>query len=399
MVLRRDFRVANGAALLIALIAVVTPGDIVAGQDASKPSLASRPSPNFWAQPRFVPQPNVEHYAPYSVTIEAKGNSNDGVPLVTGIVNSRVPSAPVTLSVRVEPDAPGNTVVHWSSPDGKNELGSDFHVVGSSDLKWDEPLLGNAVGVFPHGDASGKAIIVAEVGPPVNARATISIVDGIGIGFGCYGFMPQGQSVRFVDGIPKASTLSDADVAVIGPAAIGQAPDGSKVSLGPGPWYGCWGENVDAAAREYGLRFKYGGRVEGGAFSQYLPYKLVAGARILDVRSEVGATYRLHVSGGAGTYFTGWVEPLTRALSLRAVEAFTTRSCPNLGSVSRNTRMSIRAAIGITSTSTVAPTLLNILKRQTDRVNRGLLASLKMQRWSRRRRASLFGLTAMISRG
>lgn len=116
-----------------------------------------------------------------------------------------------------------------------------------------------------------------------------------------------------------------------GAALLIAAPDGSKVSLGPGPWYGCWGENVDAAAREYGLRFKYGGRVEGGAFSQYLPYKLVAGAKILDVRSEVGATHRLHVSGGAGTYFTGWVEPLTRALSLRAVEAFYDALMPELG--------------------------------------------------------------------
>ncbi len=250
----------------------------------------------------------------YSVTIEATGISKDGVPLVTGIVNQRVPSSTVRLSVRVEPDAPADTVVHWSSPDGKNELGADFYVVGHSDLTWDKSLGDSTIGVFTQGDASGKAIIVAEVGPPVNARATITVIDGVGIGFGCYGFMPQGPSVRFVDGIPKASTLAAADVAVVGPAggaASAGSVGGSNVPLGPGPLYGCWGDNFDPSAHEYGVKFKYGGRVEGGKFSHYLPYEVVAAAGKLDVLSQSGATYRLHISGGAGTYFTGWVEPLT----------------------------------------------------------------------------------------
>jgi hypothetical protein len=250
------------------------------------------------------------------VTIDATGISNDGMPLVTGIVNQRVPSSTVRLSVRVEPDAPGDTVVHWSSPDGKNELGADFYVVGHSDLTWDKSLGDSTIGVFTHGDASGKAIIVADVGPPVNARATITVIDGVGIGFGCYGFMPQGPSVRFVDGIPKASTLSDADVAVVGPAGGVAGPGGQggpNVPIGPGPLYGCWGDNFDPSAHEYGVRFKYGGRVEGGKFTHYLPYEVVAAAGILDVRAEHGATYKLHIRGGAGTYFTGWVESLAAA--------------------------------------------------------------------------------------
>jgi hypothetical protein len=238
---------------------------------------------------------------------------NDGVPLVTGIVNQRVPSAPVRLSVRVEPGAPADTVVRWSSPDRKNELGADFFVVGHSDLTWDNTVGDSTIGVFERDGASGEATIVADVGPPVNARATITVFDGVGIGFGCYGFMPQGPSVRFVDGVPKPSTLSDADVAVVGPATLATAQDGSKAPLGPGPWYGCWGENVDPSAHEYGLRFKYGGKIDGGTFSRYLPYEAVATAEVLDVRSAAGTTYRLHVHGGAGTYFTGWVE------SLRAV--------------------------------------------------------------------------------
>jgi hypothetical protein len=247
---------------------------------------------------------------PYTVTIGATGSMNDGVPLVTGIVNQRVPSAPVRLSVRVVPAAPDDTVVRWSSPDGKNELGADFHAVGESDLTWNKTLGDSTIGVFERDGASGEATVVADVGPPVNARATITVLDGVGIGFGCYGFMPQGPSVRFIDGVPKPSTLSDADVAVVGPATLATAQDGSKVPLGPGPWYGCWGENVDPAAHEYGLRFTYGGKIDGGTFSRYLPYEAVATARFLDVRSATGTTYRLHLSAGAGTYFTGWVEPL-----------------------------------------------------------------------------------------
>ncbi len=87
----------------------------------------------------------------------------------------------------------------------------------------------------------------------MNTRATFFVRDRVGIGFGCYGFMPQGPSVRIVDGRPEASSLQDADVAVVGP--------GKREGVGAG--YGCWGENFDAQAKAYRLVFRHGGRAVG----------------------------------------------------------------------------------------------------------------------------------------
>ncbi len=154
----------------------------------------------------------------YTAAIAGSG-SNGGVPIVANIVNSRVPAPGQTLRVIVEPNVADDTLVVWSSADGKNVFGPvDFSGARDYQSRY-QATLSEAVAVYPHDHALGGAIIVANIGPPVNARATFYVHDEAAIGFGCYGFIASGPSVKIVDGFPQRATLSDADVAVVGQLA------------------------------------------------------------------------------------------------------------------------------------------------------------------------------------
>lgn len=225
---------------------------------------------------------------PYTVVVVGSGLS-DGSPIVIGVVNRRIPSSAQRLHLIIDPSPPANTAVHWSSPDGKNDIGPGTLFLGSYQSTYDAPV-GDYVSLLTHDDAVGDAVIVADVGSPVNTRATFFVRDRVGVGFGCYGFMPQGPSLRIVDGRPEGSSLHDADVAVVGP--------GNREGVGPG--YGCWGDNFDARAKAYRLVFKYGGRAVGRnrdvSCVHEMPFDAVDSAHPVDVATSDGHTYRLHVS-------------------------------------------------------------------------------------------------------
>jgi len=217
-----------------------------------------------------------------------------GSPIVSTEVNNRVTTSAHELRVLVEPGAPANTPVRWTSPDGKNEFGPSGITIARPVGSYSSTL-GLAIAIHSHGFSRGPAIVVADIGAPVNLRATYYARNVIGIGFGCNYFFPQ--SVRFVDGIPESSSLSDADIAIVGPGKIHDA---------------CSGENFDPTATSYRLVFRNGGRVGNGqfayAFFQEMPYDAVING--LDVLGADGRIFRLHVSPAGRNSFTGWIEEI-----------------------------------------------------------------------------------------
>ena len=257
----------------------------------------------------------------YVSAIVATGKTDRATPIVTGVVNLRVRAPSLVLGVHVEPSAPPDTPVHWSSPDGKNRF-DGLGLTGDFGFAVIDTRVGNVVTVSPSVHGYGTAIIAADIGGVVKQRVTLLVRDVNGIGFGCYWFMPLQQSVRFVHGIAERSSLAEADVAILGPGrAEGTIPN-----------YGCWGENFRADATAYRITFGIGGRVlRPGlpyAFVPSLPYDAVDEPHPVDVRTHDGEVIRLHLTPGAGTYFTGWYEAVdstamrTKATTLQSSPAY-----------------------------------------------------------------------------
>lgn len=227
-------------------------------------------------------------------------------PIVTDIVNARVPVPTQFLRLHFETDPPPNTMVRWTSVDGADSLDDDVHFVPQPKVTTVEIPVAKPVVIFRDGGV-GPSVIGADIGPPVNEHVTIQIRNAVGIGFGCYGFIASGPSVKIVDGMPFRATKADADIIETGP--------GNEQGVGPG--YGCWGENFDPRATSYTLTFPHGGRLVTTATAPYvarLGVQDVATHGLLDVWTANGATYRLHLGSGAGTYFSGWIESSDRSL-------------------------------------------------------------------------------------
>ena len=196
-------------------------------------------------------------------------------------------------------------MVRWRAPDGMNVFGS-ADAMYARDASSPFDIIGTqAVSVFPRGRVGG-AIVVADVGPPVNKRVTIHVRDVDGLGFGCYGFLGQGQSIRFVGSHPQRSSLADSDVAVVGPGRY----------EGTIPGYGCWGDNYRAGATDYTVLFAAGGRTLGSdTFVTELPTSTFFNTQTVDVRTHEGIVERMHLLIANGTYFMGWSEPVRGPLA------------------------------------------------------------------------------------
>ncbi|MBV8643430.1 MAG: hypothetical protein JO225_05885, partial [Candidatus Eremiobacteraeota bacterium] len=208
----------------------------------------------------------------------------------------------MTVRIAVAPQPAVAPRVRWSSPDGMNAFGGSNFNYGRDAHTSAESSGTESVAVYPRGRI-GDAILVADIGPPVNQRATLHVRDVDGLGFGCYGFLGQGQSIRFVNGHPQRSSLAEADVAIVGPGRY----------EGTIPGYGCWGENFRDGARDYTMIFGVAGRDErpgSRAFVKDVSTSSFASSQIVDVRTHEGGMVQMHLLGGPG-YFMGWSEPFT----------------------------------------------------------------------------------------
>jgi hypothetical protein len=243
----------------------------------------------------------AETYPERYAVIVAGGTATTpaGTPVVTDVLNSRVPSEPLVVSVSLPGAVAVKATVHWSSPNGSNDFGpvGDFVPVERKpryDANIDAPIA-----VYRHLDAVGGAVVVADVGPPVDQRATLYVENRAGIGFGCYGFIRDGPSVRIVDGRALSASLATSDVAVVGP--------GNPAGVGPG--YGCWGENYDPNLSEFRLVFAKGGRLgHGGRFLKEIPLAAFDAGRPLEIEAADGHTYTIHGRLYAGAYVEAWIE-------------------------------------------------------------------------------------------
>jgi len=235
----------------------------------------------------------------YAVIVPGGAATTEGgTPVVTDVVNSRVPSQPLVVRVDLGTGAPVKATVHWSSPSGSNDFGPLFQLVPSEREPRYDTTLDKSVAVYRHADALGGAVVVADVGPPVDQHATLYIENRAGIGFGCYGFIRDGPSVRIVAGLAQRASLATADVAVVGPG---------EQTEGPAPE--CWGENFDPHATTYRLVFAKGGRVgNDGPFLKEMPLEAFDAGRPLEVEAADGRTYRIHGHLYAGAYIDGWIE-------------------------------------------------------------------------------------------